>query len=48
MLGPALSQKVLEKVGFKNEGTLFKGLFMRGEYRDLFLYSILREEWKEP
>jgi RimJ/RimL family protein N-acetyltransferase len=42
------SQKVLEKVGFKKEGTLRKSLFMRGEWRDAYVYSILREEWKEP
>jgi len=42
------SQKVLEKVGFKKEGTMRKYLFIRGELRDAFLYSILREEWKEP
>jgi RimJ/RimL family protein N-acetyltransferase len=44
----AASQKVLEKVGFKKEGTVRKGLFARGEYGDWFLYSILRDEWKEP
>jgi len=42
------SQKVLEKAGFKKEGTLHKYLFIRGEWRDAYLYSILREEWKEP
>ena len=42
------SHKVLEKVGFKNEGTLRKNLFMRGEWRDAYIYSILMEEWKEP
>ena len=42
------SQKVLEKTGFKKEGTVRKAFFMRGEWRDLFAYSILREEWKEP
>jgi len=42
------SQKVLEKAGFKKEGTLRKCFFMRGEWRDALLYSILREEWKEP
>ena len=42
------SQRVLEKNGFKREGTLRKGLFARGEWRDWFIYSILREEWKEP
>ena len=42
------SQKVLEKAGFKKEGTLRKCDFSRGEWRDAYLYSILREEWKEP
>jgi RimJ/RimL family protein N-acetyltransferase len=42
------SQKVLEKVGFKREGVVRKSLYTRGEWRDFYLYSILREEWKEP
>ena len=42
------SQKVLEKVGFKKEGTLRRSIFIRGEWRDAYVYSILREEWKEP
>ena len=42
------SQKVIEKIGFKKEGTLRKNFFMRGEWVDAFIYSILREEWKEP
>jgi RimJ/RimL family protein N-acetyltransferase len=42
------SQKVLEKAGFKKEGTLRKNFFMRGEWRDALVYSILREEWKAP
>jgi RimJ/RimL family protein N-acetyltransferase len=42
------SQKVLEKTGFKKEGTMRKYFFIRGETRDAYLYSILREEWKEP
>ena len=42
------SQKVLERVGFKREGTLRKAHFARGEWMDLYLYSILREEWKWP
>jgi RimJ/RimL family protein N-acetyltransferase len=43
-----VSQKVIEKIGFKKEGTLRKNFFMRGELRDCYIYSILREEWKEP
>jgi len=42
------SRKVLEKAGFKKEGIVRKFLFIRGEWRDLYLCSILREEWKEP
>jgi len=42
------SQKVLEKVGFVKEGTVRKCFFFSGEWRDAYLYSILREEWKEP
>jgi ribosomal-protein-alanine N-acetyltransferase len=42
------SQKVLGKAGFKKEGLVRKSLFARGEWRDFYLYSILREEWKEP
>jgi len=43
-----ISQKILEKVGFKREGTMRKCYFCRGEWTDMFLFSILREEWKEP
>jgi RimJ/RimL family protein N-acetyltransferase len=42
------SQKTLEKAGFKKEGTIRKSAFVRGEWRDGCLYSLLREEWKEP
>ena len=43
-----VSQKVMEKVGFKREGTLRKDFFMKGQWVDAYIYSILREEWKEP
>jgi len=43
-----VSQRVLVKAGFKKEGLVRKHIFVRGDYRDEFLYSILREEWKEP
>ena len=42
------SQRVLEKAGFQREGTMRKCLFNRGELVYGYLYSILREEWKEP
>ncbi len=42
------SQKMLEKSGFTKEGVLRKSFFVRGEWRDSWIYSILREEWKKP
>jgi ribosomal-protein-alanine N-acetyltransferase len=42
------SHRVLEKAGFKKEGTVRKSAFVRGEWANAYLYSILREEWKEP
>jgi RimJ/RimL family protein N-acetyltransferase len=42
------AQRVLEKVGFQKEGTIRKLLFVKGVWTDYHLYSILREEWKEP
>jgi ribosomal-protein-alanine N-acetyltransferase len=42
------SQRVLEKVGFRREGIMRKRSFVRGEWTDMVLFSILREEWKEP
>ena len=38
------SQRVLDKVGFKREGVVRKSMFIHGEWRDLLLYSILRED----
>ncbi len=42
------SQRILEKAGFKMEGKLRKLSLIRGEFTDEYIYSILREEWKEP
>lgn len=42
------SQKALEKAGFSKEGIMRKSWYIRGSYRDMYLYSILREDWKEP
>lgn len=41
------SQRALEKTGFTREGTMRKSWYTKGEYRDHYLYSILKEEWKE-
>lgn len=42
------SQRVLEKAGFVKEGILRKSFYSRGEWRDTAIFSVLREEWKEP
>ena len=42
------SSRVLEKAGFSKEGVIRKSFFSRGVWRDTALYSILREEWKQP
>jgi len=42
------SHRILEKAGFTKEGVIRKSAFIRGEWKDGCLYSILREEWKEP
>jgi len=47
-VGNMASQRVLEIAGFKKEGNVRKRIFIRGSWRDEFLYSVLREEWKEP
>lgn len=42
------SQKVIEKAGFFREGELRNAYWPRGEWRNAYMYSITRREWKEP
>ena len=39
--------RLYERCGFVYEGEFRKDLFLRGEYRTLKWYSMLREEWKK-
>ena len=41
------SQRVLEKVGFKLEGTLRNADFLNGGFSDLLLYSMLKQDWEK-
>jgi ribosomal-protein-alanine N-acetyltransferase len=41
------SRRVLEKNGFTREGALRKRVFDRGQYRDEYMYRLLREEWQK-
>ena len=42
------SIRAAEKAGFKKEGIIRKGGFVRGKHVDCCILGILREEWKEP
>jgi len=42
------SQRALEEAGFTKECTMRKSWYVRGEYRDQYLYRILREDWGKP
>ncbi len=38
-------QKLLESAGFKREGVMRRASFRDGEWVDMMLYGLLREEW---
>jgi RimJ/RimL family protein N-acetyltransferase len=40
------SIKLHKKVGFREEGRLREAFFKNGQYHDLILFGLLREEWK--
>ena len=40
------SHHVLDRCGFKNEGTLRNYYFTDGAYRDFIMFSIIREDWE--
>ena len=42
------SHRVLVKNGFMREGTMRRVFFSRGVWRDTALFSILRQDWKQP
>ena len=39
------SQKIFEKNGFKNSGMLRKHIYKNGEYNDVFIYDLLKEDF---
>lgn len=41
----APSRKLLERVGFTQEGRTRRSYFVRGTYSDSLIYGLLREEW---
>ncbi|MFS3130466.1 GNAT family N-acetyltransferase [Nocardioides sp. Bht2] len=44
-VGNVAEQRALEKVGFTQDGTIRGAQWRDGEFRDGFLYSILRSDW---
>lgn len=40
------SQAIPEKLNFKKEGILRQAEFLNNEFTDLFIYSMLEDEWK--
>ena len=46
MVGNDASRRVMEKVGMHYEGVLRSSLFIKGEYRDVGVCSILAEEYR--
>lgn len=41
------SQAIPERLGFRKEGVLKEADRVNGQYLDLYLYGILRDEWKQ-
>lgn len=41
------SKRVLEKIGFVEEGVQREQMFVDGEYQDSHSYGLLREEWRD-
>jgi len=46
--GNAASSRVLDKLGFRYEGTLRSALLRRGSFEDVLMYSLLRSDWGAP
>lgn len=46
--GNLAAQSLFEKLGFVREGLLRRDVLNRGELRDRYAYSLLREEWLSP
>jgi ribosomal-protein-alanine N-acetyltransferase len=45
MQGNIVSEKVLEKSGFKNEGVLRQWMYWNGNYYDMTMFSLLKKDY---
>jgi ribosomal-protein-serine acetyltransferase len=41
------SQAIPERLGFKKEGIIRQGEFVNSQFIDLYVYSLLKEEWEK-
>jgi RimJ/RimL family protein N-acetyltransferase len=41
------SYRVMEKLGMRREGQFMQDTFIKGRWRDTYLYAILEKEWRE-
>jgi ribosomal-protein-alanine N-acetyltransferase len=46
MVENSASERVMQKLGMTLEGTLRASLLRRGRFRDVQMYSLLRDEWE--
>lgn len=44
-IGNYKSQAIPERLGFKKEGIIRQGEFVNNQFVDLYVYSLLKEEW---
>ena len=42
------SQAIPQRLGFKKEGIIRQGEFVNNQFVDLYVYSMLKEEWQKP
>jgi RimJ/RimL family protein N-acetyltransferase len=45
MAGNLASEKVAKKCGMRHEATFYSSLLVKGEYRTIKIYAILRDEF---
>jgi len=45
--GNKKSRTIAEKLNFKREGILRQAEWLNGRFIDLYLYSMLKEEWQQ-
>ena len=45
--GNTPSKKLAEKCGFKHEGTFRQAMFHNGQFYDLDIFAIIREDWEK-